>query len=327
MKHHGDRPFFAMPYPGIFRVTSPLPFPGLDHVHVYIAEGPSGGLVVIDTTLGILDSFDRIEQGIRWLDRKLTDIERIILTHAHPDHIGLAAALQDASGAEVVCHPICHEMMLGMRTPERWEHIGRSYAAHGWTPTPEAIRGGGFPIPPNVVHVREGERLHFAGTAWDVHWTPGHEWGHIVFFRPGDRLLIAGDTLLAKITPHIGYMVDPPDPLGMFLESLKHIEALEAAFVLPMHGRPFEEATERARAIAAHHQQRLRRIVDIFVRRGAVPAIDVSEELFGRNLMHFEERLALAETLSHLEHLRLAGRLRRELQDGVYRYELDRPVG
>jgi glyoxylase-like metal-dependent hydrolase (beta-lactamase superfamily II) len=322
------KPFFAMPHPGIFRVTCPTPFPGLPHVHVYIAEGEDGGLVLFDTAMPVDDSFERIEQSVRWLDRSLTDIERIYLTHAHPDHFGLAKELQEASGAPVWCHPIAHEGLMSFERGGHWGRVQEEFAQHGWSM--EGFEGRSAPfsitIPKHYEHVDEGDRLRFAGGEWDVYWTPGHEHGHVAFHRASDGVMIVGDTLLGKITPHIGYMVDPPDPLGQFMDSLDKLAGLEPSLVLPGHGRPFDEGAERARSIKAHHELRLRRCVETLMHGGSMPGMEVARALFGRELMFFEERLALAETLSHLEYLRLRGRLHRELVDGLWHYELARGV-
>jgi glyoxylase-like metal-dependent hydrolase (beta-lactamase superfamily II) len=139
-------------------------------------------------------------------------------------------------------------------------------------------------------------------------------------------VLIVGDTVLGKITPHIGYHADPPDPLGQFLDSLEKVAQLDPQFVLPGHGRPFDEGAERARSIASHHELRLRRSVEVIARHGPLSAMDVARQLFGRDVMFFEERLALAETLSHLEYLRLRGRLHREQVDGIWLYEVHKLV-
>lgn len=329
------RPYFAMPYPGIYRLTCPTPLSGLPHVHVYMAEGPAGGIVVFDTAMPFNDSFERILQGVEWMGRTPSDIERIYLTHAHPDHFGCSGLLQEASGAPVVCHPSAKRTLeqMGDPDPERWRTRMAAYIEFGWgaeemldSPMASAFRA--LKLPTEMTTIDQGDVVTFAGGEWDVHWTPGHEEGHVVFHRPQDGAAVVGDTVLGKITPHIGWMPpapgasEPPDPLGQFLESLDKIAALDPAIVLPGHGRAFEDGAGRARTIAVHHSQRLRRCVDILVRHGAISAMDVARNLFDRDLMFFEERLALAETLSHLEYLRLRGRVHRELADGLWRYEV-----
>jgi glyoxylase-like metal-dependent hydrolase (beta-lactamase superfamily II) len=298
-----------------------------------MAEGAAGGIVVFDTAMPYADSFERILRGVSWMGRKPADIERIYLTHAHPDHFGCAGLLQEESGAPVVCHPNAKRVLeaMGNPDPERWRARMSMYAEHGWQ-AEEVIESrmagafGAMRFPARMSTVDEGDRLTFAGGEWDVYWTPGHEEGHVVFHRASDGVLIVGDTVLGKITPHIGWMQDPPDPLGQFLDSLDKVARLEPSLVLPGHGRPFEEGAERARAIAAHHDLRLRRCVEILLRKGPASAMDVARDLFDRDLMFFEERLALAETLSHLEYLRLRGRVDREMVDGMWRYEVRRLV-
>jgi glyoxylase-like metal-dependent hydrolase (beta-lactamase superfamily II) len=327
------RPNFAMPYPGIFRVTCPTPFPGLPHVHVYMAEGAEGGLIVIDTAMPYEDSFDRLLQGIEWIGRKPTDIERIYLTHAHPDHFGCAGLLQEVSGAPVVCHPIARAQLEMMRNPDmsRFERMASIYSEHGraaeeMIPSRASGAFAQMKHPERMDEIEEGDTVVFAQGQWDIYWTPGHEEGHVVFHRKSDGVLVVGDTVLAKITPHIGWMVEPADPLGQFLNSLEKVASLEPSLTLPGHGRPFDEGAERARSIAAHHQLRLRRCLEILLRRGQLNAMDTARDLFDRDLMFFEERLALAETLSHLEYLRLRGRVHREMVDGVWLYGVPRPL-
>jgi glyoxylase-like metal-dependent hydrolase (beta-lactamase superfamily II) len=338
MTNSPDRPYFAMPYPGIFRLTCATPMMGLPHVHVYMAQGSEGGLVVFDTAMPYDDSFDRILHGIDYLGRKPTDIERIYLTHAHPDHFGCAGMLQEASGAPVVCHPIAKRQFesMGDPDPERWAARFNIFSEHGWTPAdmPESrMMSSAFSamgLPKEMITIDEGDTVTFADGEWDIYWTPGHEEGHVVFHRASDGVMIVGDTVLGKITPHIGWMPrgpgvspdeGPPDPLAQFLDSLDKVAKLAPSLLLPGHGRPLDEGAERARSIAAHHHQRLRRAMEIVIRKGPLNAIDIARQLFDRELMEFEERLALAETLSHVEYLRLRGRLHREMVDGVWLYE------
>jgi glyoxylase-like metal-dependent hydrolase (beta-lactamase superfamily II) len=328
-----ERPYFAMPYQGIFRITCPTPFPGLPHVHVYMAEGSEGGIVVIDTAMPVDDSFEKILQGIEWMGRKPKDVERIYLTHAHPDHFGCAGLLEEATGAPVMCHPIARAGLERMTKPDvsRWERMAELYVEHGRTneevvPSQASSAFMQMKHPERFGEIEEGDVVTFAGGDWDIYWTPGHEEGHVVFHRKADGVLVVGDTVLGRITPHIGWMGEPADPLGQFLASLDKVAALDPTFVLPGHGRPFEEGAARARSIAAHHDLRLRRCLEILMRRGPCNAMDVARNLFDRDLFVFQERLALSETLSHLEYLRLRGRLHRELVDGIWLYEVHKLV-
>jgi glyoxylase-like metal-dependent hydrolase (beta-lactamase superfamily II) len=294
-----------------------------------MAQGTEGGIVVFDTAMPYEDSFDRILQGVSRMGRQPNDIERIYLTHAHPDHFGNAGRLQEASGAPVVCHPNAKRVLEGMADPdpERWLTRMNMYNEHGKyaEDMPEARSMSSaflsMKFPTHMETIDEGDVVSFADSEWDVYWTPGHEEGHVIFHRKTDGIAIVGDTVLGKITPHIGWMGEPADPLAQFLDSLEKVAKLDPTLVLPGHGRPFDEGAERARSIAAHHHQRLHKCVEIVLRHGPLNAMDTAHKLFDRKLMQFEERLALAETLSHLEYLRLRGRLHREMVDGVWLYE------
>lgn len=314
-----DRSFLAAPHPGIFRVTLDVPIPGLGHVHTYIAEGVGGGLVVIDTSLGYDDSFQRIESAIAFLGRKITDIESIVLTHSHPDHIGLCAQLQQASNAPVVCHPIAQRNFHSIRDRARWDSITKLYKQHGYSDPTRLPMFLPFDIPEVFADI--ADTFELCGKTWEVLHTPGHESGHIVFFEPTSRVLIAGDAILASITPHVGYYLDSEDPLSDFLTSLELIGTKNPALVLAGHGRRFTNGAERAQTIQWHHQRRLRQILETLNRDGASSAMAIANSLFG-SLNSFTMRLAVSETLSHLEHLRLDDRIARQVDDaGFFMYE------
>jgi glyoxylase-like metal-dependent hydrolase (beta-lactamase superfamily II) len=301
---------------------------------VYVCQGPNGGLVVIDTAMPFEESYAKIEEGINYLGRQLTDIEAIVLTHCHPDHFGCAGLLQEASGAPVICHPDCADTLTRMQNPDpaRFEQMMRVYDEHGRSPEISSMEGrmGGMwqsmTFPKTFETIDEGDTVSFADTDWDVYWTPGHEEAHVVFHRRGDGVLVVGDTVLWKITPHIGWQLEPPDPLAQFLDSLEKIARLDPSFVLPGHGRPFTGGAERARAIAAHHALRLRRCLEIVVQRGPSNAMEIARALFDRELFLHQERLALAETLSHLEYLRLRNRISRDMVDGIWLYDAPRNI-
>lgn len=309
-------PFVAMPYPGLLRVTHEVPFPGLRHVHTYLARGPQEGFVLIDTSLGYADSLDRFELCLKWLGASWDAIESIILTHCHPDHIGLAASIQELSGAPVVCHQLVATGFAAMQTPDRYNAINAEFSRHGLSEE-NAMPHWSASSPSHFELVTEGSSVRFADANWEVAATPGHEAGHIALHSDG--ILVSGDTLLGKITPHVGLYINPPDPLGQFLDSLDRLSSLNPLFVLPGHGRSFENGAERARATMHHHLQRLANVREL-LNRGPLTAQEISQELFGRELRFFLERLALAESLAHLEYLRLRGTIERRVESGLYHY-------
>jgi glyoxylase-like metal-dependent hydrolase (beta-lactamase superfamily II) len=269
------------------------------------------------------------------MGRSLTDIETIYLTHCHPDHFGGSGLLQQATGAPVVCHPLAKSQLERMANPdpERFRKMMDVFVEHGRAPEnideavgPRANFFSQMVLPKDMTTIDEGDIVGFGQGDWDIYWTPGHEEGHVVFHRRADGVCIVGDTVLGKITPHIGWFPDTPDPLGQFLDSLEKVAKLNPTLVLPGHGRPFDQGAERARSIASHHALRLRRCLEIVIRHGPAHGLDIARKLFDRDLMFFEERLALAETLSHLEYLRLRDRITREMVDDVWLYSAPRSL-
>jgi glyoxylase-like metal-dependent hydrolase (beta-lactamase superfamily II) len=170
----------------------------------------------------------------------------------------------------------------------------------------------------SAVHwVREPDRFLEPGDevdGWRVELLRGHADGHIVLLR--DDVMIAGDTILASITPAVGlYPNSRPDPLGDYLESLRRIEELSPRVAYAGHRDPVEDPAGRARQIQAHHAERLDR-AEAALGRAPRNAYEISLELFGDDLSTTLRRFATAESLAHLE--RLVAERRAERADGGY---------
>jgi glyoxylase-like metal-dependent hydrolase (beta-lactamase superfamily II) len=148
---------------------------------------------------------------------------------------------------------------------------------------------------------------------WAVLWVPGHADGHLALHRDG--VLIAGDSLLAPITPAIGlYPESRPDPLGDYYDTLRALEALAPRVSYGGHGETIDAPALRAREIMSHHDGRLDRTAS-FLTAEPRSGFDLSFDLFGRELPPIQRRFAIAETLSHLERLVATGRAHRH-EDG-----------
>ena len=305
---------------GILQLTFPMPL-GLDHVHCYLLRRPSGGWLLVDTGLGTTDWEERWANVVESLD---APIERILITHYHPDHVGGAGDAQLATGAEVLQGAHDHAMMLDIWAND--DYTRRAYdlfRAHG---VPESVAGEIFAniegLRPLIRYVRDVTPLEAGDLVdgWEVLRFGGHADGHIALLR-GD-ILVGGDNLLMEITPNIGFSVGgDPDPLGTYFATLARIEALAPRLVLPGHGPVVEDSVARCRETVAHHDERLRRTVAALDRAEPRSGYQVSLTLWDYELAAIHRRFAVQEAVAHLERLVLDGRARRSSADsGVVTY-------
>jgi len=286
---------------GIRRVTFAMPL-GLDHVHCYLLPASGGGWTVVDTGLGLPDA------GLNW-SRELGEfdgsVERIVVTHFHPDHVGAAADLAALTGAPVLQGGDDYAQCVRTWGELRDEELMPAYLrAHG---TPErdveGFRDEARAFVELVRFTRDPEPLEPGDRVdgWEVLHLPGHADGHRALLRDG--VLVAGDTLLGTITPNIGlYPASRPDPLGDYLGSLERIIELSPRLALPGHGEPIHEPAARARELIVHHDLRLEQTAASLDGRPQT-AYEVSLALFPDELSTVLRRFALAETRAHLEYL------------------------
>jgi glyoxylase-like metal-dependent hydrolase (beta-lactamase superfamily II) len=299
---------------GIRRATFSLPF-GIDHVHCYFLRSASGGWTLVDTGLGSRDPERRWRPVLDELD---APVERIVVTHLHPDHVGGARDVAELTGAPVLQGREDYAQCVqawGRRDPQRFADY---WVSHG------------MPAGEVTGIMQENERLleavHWARDpvlleagddvdGWRIEVLRGHADGHIVLLRDG--VLIAGDTILAGITPAIGlYPNSRPDPLGDYLETLGRIIELDPRVAYAGHKDAIQDPAGRAREILEHHRERLGGTVAALDGR-PLSAYEVSLTLFERDLSPTLRRFATAESLAHLEHLVRAGRAERV--EGGYR--------
>jgi glyoxylase-like metal-dependent hydrolase (beta-lactamase superfamily II) len=313
---------FAEVEPGICRLTLPLPS-GPKHVHCYFLRG-ADGWTLVDTGLGLMAT--PWEAILAELDGPVV---RIFITHMHPDHVGGASEAAAATGAPVLQGRLDYaqcERVWG--SPDWPEQIAVWFRRQGTTAAiaEELIESGHvfadfvrFAWNPTLLE--PGDEVD----GWDVLWVPGHADGHLALHRDG--VLIAGDSLLAPITPAIGlYPESRPDPLGDYYETLAALAALAPRVSYGGHGETIAEPAARARAIAAHHDERLARTAS-FLTAEPRTGFDVSYDLFGRELPAIQRRFAIAETLSHLERLVATGRAQRHEDDRAVAYTAPSPGG
>lgn len=304
---------------GVWRIPLPLPF-ALRMVNVYLLDDGPGARTLVDAGLGLPTDERALHAGLRRAGIALDDVNTLVLTHAHPDHIGLSGTIQAATGCPIYLLEGEHEALYRVWETDTALHAtAEMYVAHGMPA--EMLPGADaaaralrkmLRLPPRdaVRPVRDGDRLRLGARDYTVWWTPGHADWHLCLLRD-DGVFLAGDHVLPKITPNIGwYPNSRPDPLADYLAALDRVSELPARVVLPGHGLPFADLAGRVAELAAHHAERsdqVRALLGDAQDTGA-DAYTVALRLFeGRLRSPDDMRFALAETLAHLEHLRLKG--------------------
>lgn len=303
----------------IWKITVPIPFP-LRTVNMHALVGAEGW-VLVDAGMGVPDARAAFEAGLEHAGLSIQRLRGIVLTHHHPDHIGLSGELHEKTGVPVYMHPIDEavlQIMWSGAMPQRYGNVSKFLLQHGTPPSdiwvsrvePNVMRSI-IHVPPHeaITLVEDGQYLDLLGERYRVIWTPGHSDGHICLFRERDGVFLAADHVLPRITPNVGLYSqhDRPNPLGDYLDSLHKVEALPATIVLPGHGEPFPDLAGRVRELIEHHREREEQILGLLDGQ-AKHAYAVALQLFGHRMTNNESRrMAVAETLSHLEHMRLNG--------------------
>lgn len=322
--------------PDILGLRVPIPFP-LRDVNMYILRGKHGWTLV-DTGMGTSEAREAFAQGLTEAGLHIENLEAIVLTHHHPDHVGLSGELYEQSNVPVYMHTIdaaSLQILWADTMGERFHYVSRFLARHGLAPTrlwythterAELQKMIRVPPPEAIIPVEDNALLHLSGEDYRIIWTPGHSDGHICLFRERDGVLLAADHVLPRITPNIGLYSehDRPDPLGDYLASLQKVSTLPANVVLPGHGNPLHDLAGRIHEIEAHHYERLQYILHL-VSKQASNAAEVANQLFGERLKNDEaRRMGVAEVLSHLEYLHQHGQLKQQIDDdGIIRYTTD----
>jgi len=311
--------------PGVHWLRMPLPY-RLDHINLWLLEDGQDW-VLVDTGI----SSNRTKNIWRGLFAAKgigkghgRPVSRLICTHFHPDHMGLAGWLVEELETELWTSRA--EWLFGRAlwldaAGEGQSDIARHYARHGLDDVRAAdigSRGNTYRMvvgePPRAFRrIRHGEKLAIGGNEWEVIVGLGHAPEQACLHCPALGVLIAGDQILPKITPNIGVWATEPlaDPLTDYMSSLGRFRALpEHTLVLPSHGFPFTGLETRLDQLIAHHEERLDTLAAALGADGKT-TVDLLPVLFPRELDNFQIGFALGETLAHLACLESRGRARR----------------
>lgn len=314
--------------PGLRWLRMPLPF-ALDHINLWLAEDGEQ-LVAVDSGYGLE------EVRAHWsriLDADPRPLARVVVTHCHPDHLGLATWLAERNGAPILMtqgeflggQALWHQlpghnvadMVAQFRSHGLDEARLAALATRG-----NAYRRGVPALPGHYQRLFDGDEIAIGGHAWRVICGYGHSPEHAALYCASLGVLISGDMLLPRISTNVSVYAATPeaDPLGWFLASLQRFKDLPTdTLVLPSHGYPFRGIETRVDELVRHHDERCAVLLSACSEPRS--AGELLSTLFPRELDTHQVMFAMGEAIAHLNHL-AARREVRQVKggDGVIRY-------
>lgn len=316
---------------GVFWLRMPLPMQSLQHINLYVLDGEDGWTIV--------------DTGLRWevseilweqlLAGPLADkpVARVIATHFHPDHMGMAGWLCERTGAPLYMSRnefLLASMLIHARLPEPPEEVVSFYRRAGWGEAVlEAFRGRGWGNFARAVHrlpvayrrLQDEDALRIGGKTWRVVMGHGHSPEHACLVCAEAGVMIAGDQVLPRITPNVSVTAMEPEanPLEEWLASIDKLRTLPPdLLVLPAHGEPFHGLYTRLDQMSADHAQKLERLLAHCAAPRTV--VECFEVLFRKSVTANDIMTGTGEALAHLNYLKKLGRVEERLKDGVAVY-------
>jgi glyoxylase-like metal-dependent hydrolase (beta-lactamase superfamily II) len=317
---------------GVFDLQFEMPF-GVQAINVYVLAGDP--VTLVDTG-PILDGIpEALYRALDEVGHPVGTLGQIIVSHSHPDHMGLAARLKSASGARVVCHKLGGEILSDYHS--EWMRL-RDYLL-GLSPFVgidlERARDSFFkpsewdaavePVPVDKT-VDDGDIVRAGSRDLRVIHTPGHTIDHICLYDPEERLMFTGDMLLQSITPNPDiyppWLSEKPSGLPDYIDSLHKIRNIETVTALPGHGNLITDFEFRIDEVLLHHQERLEFLRDdirdeekTVLQLAIVLLTHIDMEMSGINVF-----LAMREVFGHLVILEQNGKVIMEMRDGTAYY-------
>jgi glyoxylase-like metal-dependent hydrolase (beta-lactamase superfamily II) len=327
----GEDPLASAADAGIHRLAIPTPF-AVGRVNVYVIEDEP--LTLVDAGPNSGTSFDELQRGVARLGHSLEDIELVVLTHQHIDHLGLVSLVAARSGAEVaaidVAVPFVENYSLEAQADDDFarqimlRHGIPADVAGALQSVSQAFRAWGARA--DVTRpLRDGEELRLRDRVLAVHHRPGHSPSDTVFEDRERRMLIAGDHLLGHISSNplltrpLDGSTERPQALVAYLDSLRQTREMDLEIVLPGHGEPITDHRALIDERLALHRRRSEKIHRLISEQPR-SAYELAQALWG-NVAVTQAYLTLSEVLGHIDLLLNAGRAREVSRDGVAVFE------
>ncbi|RDW18104.1 hypothetical protein CWR48_10945 [Oceanobacillus arenosus] len=299
-----------------------IQFPGgMGELNSYLFKGENG-YTVVDT--GVY-SEQAIETWKQFLASGIT-IEKVVLTHTHQDHIGLAKWFQEQIHVPVIVSKSGYEEMKLNCRPQLEEEFKALLLAHGAPGIPEKMRNQSFiyDFEPDGFFENH-EQIKLGNDTYETIWTPGHAPDHFCFYNREKKLMVIGDHVLKDISPVIGLWNGKEDnPLREYFPSLAIMHDYPTDIALPGHGELIYHLSDRARELEIRHQQRLAQVLELVQNEGKT-AYEVCMEFYGTlNIIIYLS--PFMSCLTRLIYLESIGKVHREEVNGKFLFRANKVV-
>lgn len=322
--------------PGVHWLRMPLPFK-LDHINLWLLEDNDengDGWTIIDTGINLDEVRDAWKGILASRVSSTRPLKRVVVTHFHPDHFGLAGWLTKTSGVPLWMprEEWAQARILSFETNANSRDVfSRFYHASGFDENmlvKAKARPGRYsklisPVPASFIRITDGQEIVINGRKWLSIIGAGHSPEHACLYSAELDVLISGDQVLPKITPNISVWPQEPEanPLALFLGSLEKLRGLgPRTLVLPSHKIPFRGLDNRIDELQEHHYERLDDVMNICSK--PVNGVEVMRQLFQRELDTHQMFFAVGEALAHLHYLIGQGKILRYYDsNGMHVYQ------
>ncbi|MFC1957298.1 MBL fold metallo-hydrolase [Chloroflexota bacterium] len=324
---------------GIYQFQTPIPNNPLGSTNTYLIQGDNERLL-IDPGMNTDESFEALEKGLAEIDLGFKDITQIIATHAHGDHYGLSVRIKQRSQARILMHHLSGDLIQSMSSnmENRLQQMDQWLSINGvpkleQSEMQRAIqRMPRFIVPatPDIT-LKGDETISVNSFSIRVLWTPGHSPGHICLYESTRKILFSGDHILPFTFPNVSLQPQSKtNPLDDFINSVNLVKQLDIALVLPGHEHSFNDLAKRAEELIRHRRQRNTDILEA-IKTEAKTAYQISSEIIWqphkggirfRDLPTWDRRLAVTETLAHLESMRTKEKVNKFTRDNLTYYQL-----
>lgn len=311
----------------VYWLRMPLPM-RLDHINLYLID-EGDGWTLVDTGMR-LEPTETLWKEMQTTVFKDKPLKQVLVTHFHPDHIGMAGWLCEqhqcpllmsaleyyGARAYIAGGKIGWEMHKFVKScglgQDYLDYLGDTFSFGRWA----------YPLPMAFERLEAGDTLHLGGSDWQVYLATGHSMAHVCLYNKQQQILIGGDQLLPKISPNVSVLATEPksSPMQTWLQSLEQFKQCDpGTLVLPAHNRPFLGLHARVDELVKHHYDQGESLVAACENEHT--AAELLKPLFGREIQLHEMGLAMGECKAHLHWLCDRQLLESEERDGVVYYK------